>query len=465
MTVAGVLWSALVALAAWTGLREAGAPAPARVLAVIAVLAIPAGVIARHGPLNDLPALAWLSTTAALCVAAVKRPALLAPALVAAGLAGGTKTTALPLAVVALLWAARPVGVPRLRSLVRPLLAALALALACGGVWYLRNLVLKGSPVWPFSRGPFGDPLPRFIVDQGHSLLERPRATLRGYERAYLYLLGGGLVLFVGAAVAAVATRRRAVVALTGLSAASGLLWVAAPFTGVANDPALRDAVLSTLRYLLPALAAAASALAICAATPGWPRRLAYALLVGAIAGDVAGLIKLDVNYPLKLLLGGAAAGGVLAAMARRPVAAVAGNPVAPVAAVCLVLLALGARADGITKRHVLAYESDRELVSWFSAQPAFRDGQQRIWGAPTVPGSLVGDRLRHAVTLIPPDASCARIQGWARDGWIVVTGAADRRLQRQAIHVVRCMPGRPLRFHSATTVVYGPPTGARAST
>jgi hypothetical protein len=39
----------------------------------------------------------------------------------------------------------------------------------------------------------------------------------------------------------------------------------------------------------------------------------------------------------------------------------------------------------------------------------------------PTAIGVLAGDRLRHRVELIPPDATCADLRRRAREGWVVV--------------------------------------------
>jgi hypothetical protein len=423
-------------------------------------------MVARWGPLNDLPALAWLCTTVALCVAARRRPALLGPALVSAGLAVGTKTTTLPLALAALGIAAYAIGPGRLRPLRKPLGLAFGLALACGGIWYLRNLAAHGSPVWPFSKGPLGDDQPRFIVDQGHSFLERPRATLRGgYDRAYLYFIAGGYVLGPGAVVAAALARRRWVTLTAALGIASVLLWTAAPFTGVADDPALRDAVLSTTRYLLPALAALAAAIALLTVEPGWHRRLGVTLLSGALVADIAGLHRLDVPFPAGRVLVAGAVLALVAVAARRPVAALVANPLAPAVVALAVAAALGLRAGGITERHADAYESDRGLVTWFTGQPAFRDGSQAIWGSPTAPGSLVGDHLRHRVTLIPTGARCAEVRGIARTGWIVVSVSSDPRLARQVWRVVRCLRGVPLLYRDSTAAVFGSPKGVRAST
>ena len=52
----------------------------------------------QNGANTDIPAFAWLVSAAFLSLASARRPALIAPALLAAALAVGTKTTTLPLA-------------------------------------------------------------------------------------------------------------------------------------------------------------------------------------------------------------------------------------------------------------------------------------------------------------------------------------------------------------------------------
>src|SRR5204863_431687 len=75
---------------------------------------------------------------------------------------------------------------------------AVGLALAAGGVWYLRNLIAHGSPGWPFVSTWWGDPVPPLFDRVNFSLLDRPGATLEGQWATYRVALSGGIVLVAG---------------------------------------------------------------------------------------------------------------------------------------------------------------------------------------------------------------------------------------------------------------------------
>src|SRR5207302_1136590 len=97
--------------AGWVGLRALRVPPLVAGLALGALCTNP-WLLAwqSNGGMTDPPALAWLVACAALCALARERPVLLAPAIVAAGLSVGSKTTTLPLAALVLtlgLWGVR----------------------------------------------------------------------------------------------------------------------------------------------------------------------------------------------------------------------------------------------------------------------------------------------------------------------------------------------------------------------
>src|SRR4051794_36806478 len=168
----------LTATAAWAGLRALEVPRVAAGLAAAALCTNPWLLgWQSNGSITDPPALAWLVVCAALVAMSRRNRALLVPAVVAAGLALGGKTTVLPNLVLVLaigLWAGW-----RARELpVRPLLIAALVATGVGGVWYLRNLFEHGSPFWPLVAAPWGDPLPQSVQLVKTSFLDAPRATI-----------------------------------------------------------------------------------------------------------------------------------------------------------------------------------------------------------------------------------------------------------------------------------------------
>src|SRR3954451_237783 len=169
-----ILWAwgtlPLMATAAWGGLRALEVPRLAAVLAAGALCTNPwlLGWQSK-GRVTDPPALAWLVVCAGLVAMSGRNRALLVPAVVAAGLAMGGKTTVLPNLVLVLaigLWAGWRARGTRNEGPVRPLLIAALVATGVGAFWYLRNLVEHGSPFWPLIATPWGDPRPPAVEIQ-----------------------------------------------------------------------------------------------------------------------------------------------------------------------------------------------------------------------------------------------------------------------------------------------------------
>jgi len=157
-----LLFGPLVA-AGWLGLRSLRVPPLPSALAIASLCAAPmATSFQLNGPNTDFPALVWLVVAAGLSAACVsgKRDALFLPALLAAALAIGTKTTTAPQVGILVALVAFHLRA-RLRALGLRLVLATAVALVVGGTWYLRNLVEHGSPLWPFFATPWGIRSPR----------------------------------------------------------------------------------------------------------------------------------------------------------------------------------------------------------------------------------------------------------------------------------------------------------------
>jgi hypothetical protein len=482
------LWTpcmlALAGVATWRGLRNLDVPLAPTVLAVAALLTLPLAVRQLNEPSTDVPALAWLACTGALCSAAPRRPALLAPAIVAAGLALGSKTTTLvPLAacLALTLWVLRG----RLRELVAPLGAAAAAAVAVGWLWFVRDIVLYGSPFWPHLAVPWGASKPRFFSLVGERFIDRPQATIHGHLDIYLGRTAGGLLLVAAAPLLALAatrlaggrvtrTQRRALVGAAAVVALAVLAWAAAPVTGLPRATGLaRPGYLadSGLRYLLPALLAAIAAVALAARVGGRVATAATVALAAAVAWNVVELAQLGPPYtPSLLVLAAGAAFGLAvlgaavavgraadgAALQRGMSGAVAG---ALIAAVAGGLLAIG--ASGYVERFSRLQQSTalgREVVSWFVTRPGFETGHRPIAFASRAPiAALAGDRFNHVLSVVPPTESCARVRARARRGWVVVTnpGYGYGFLSVDPYVTDRCFRRRAPKYDDGTFRVY----------
>jgi hypothetical protein len=419
-SVVNVGLAVLAAAGAALGLRAAGASRLAAGLGAGALVALPLLTFQLGGPDTDLATLAWVVVAAGLAAAAARdgNPGLLAVALVAGGLAVGAKTTAaLPTAaaLLAAAWALRD----RLRPALGALAAGAVAAVLVGGLWPLRNLVLHGSPLWPFARGPFGDPLPAALTAVHGSFLSRPGALLDGRVDDYVKTLSGGLLLLAGGLVAPLLRRSRLAVGAGAVTALAVLAWMAAPFTGIDAD----KFAVGALRYLLPALAAATAAL--CLAGIGARRGLQRAVvgvLIAALAWSA--LRTLDLGFPFVPSLGVVvafvvlgAAGGALAGRLRlgRPAAWLA----PALAVVAGGVLAVG--ADGYVVRHAEGARLDGGVLLALSAQPGYADGDAPVAIGPAVVPLVAGDGLRHRVVRLGTDAPCATVSRQARLGWVAL--------------------------------------------
>jgi hypothetical protein len=421
------LWSPLLALllglSAWAGLSALQVPRRVAGLAVAALLTLPLVVSQLGGPLTDLAALAWLVTAAALCAESLRdggRPLLLVPALLAAGLAFGTKTTPallLALALGAAAWRHRRA----LGGLAAPLAMAGVATLGAGGVWAIRNLIEHGSPLWPFVATSFGDPVPPRLNEVSASFLDHPGTMLDGRLDDYGLLLAGALVLFAAAALLPLLRRSRASLAAAGAAFVALLAWMAAPYTGISEST---DLAIGATRYLLPAIAAATLAVALSARGAGRAlRALAAAAL--ATAAVLSALRVLSLGFPLRpgtgtivgLLVLGAGAGWGLARARIRPAIPAWAAPALAVAGGALAAVA----APGYVERHADVGLVDAALVLALDRQPGFQDGSADVAMGPGTIALAGGDRLRHRVPLATADGGCAALRGRLQQGWLVL--------------------------------------------
>jgi hypothetical protein len=426
----------LIGLAAWLGLRTIGVDRLVSALAVAALVSAPAVIASQSGGASlDPAALAWLVSCAALCACAVRggEPRLLAPAVVAAALAVGTKTTTGPLALGVLLIAVLLLRGPRLRSLARPLAAAAVLGVLVGGFWYLRNTWQHGWPLWPFSSGPWGDARPALIANADIKFIDRPGETIDRLGDYYLHHIGGLLVLFCGAVGAALLARSRLVAWSCLVTLLSILIWMNAPFTGVfgssrAFDIGTGDAT----RYLLPGAAVAALTIALASRRGGWLRVVCAVVLAAAAA---IGLKQtFDLGYPNVPSAVTPIAGALLGALAlwllsrlRRPAFGRAWLAGAGAAAVVVAGVAGAVAADGYVQRHAETGTRESHLAGWFASQPEWRDGSAPVVSTWSLVGTLAGDRLQHPLALVGALEACERARS---AGWLVVD-RKEARLRR----------------------------------
>ena len=436
-----MLWPALtlalLATAGWVGLRSLRIPRVAAGLAVTTLCLTPALTHwQKNGAHTDLPALAWLVCAGALCAASVGRPALFSAVVLACGLAVGTKTTTLPLAALVLgLGVAvhrRDLGAHR-----RVLALATVAAVGVGGVWYLRNLVLHGSPFWPFVASPWGDPVPEVIAPSGEVVeqvytrfLDTPVQTLDFILGNWARPFAGGLALIAAALLTPLVVRSRAVIGATVVTALSLVLWMNAPFTGISESDAGSGA-LTTMRYLLPTFTAAALTLCLAARDRGYARAYAIAALVLALGLTAWQLF--DLGYPsaprpAAVLLGAALAAAIAGLAQLLPAQGVDWSRVvrlAPVPAVVLVGLALSVAASGFVERYNAAnlsesrkfFSASPAMFDWFLKRPEYLNGDRPIAFTVVMNAALAGDRLQHRIDLVSALEGCAKVQDRLRSG------------------------------------------------
>lgn len=429
ITIWPTLMVGLLALAGWLGLRALRISPRITAVAVASLCAAPMLTSFQgNGANSDLPAVVWMVVAASLCVAATlpSRAGLLAPAILAGALAIGTKTTVAPLTVVAI-----GLAVYRLRGSLRPMRGALLLcgcgALAVGGIWYLRDLIQHGSPLWPYYRAPWGDPLPH-LQQPDITFFQRPLASLRrlgepGYATATFL---GGLLVLAGALTAALLARTRAVVAGALATAVTVFLWIFAPDTGAPypSFPAT-DAFHGSLRFLIPSVAVATLTVALAARDGG--RRRAR-MLTGVLAvALVANLVQLfGLGFPkaptvVTPLLGGLAGGAVLVLAGQLPwrriprvaILAVTGSAIAA-------SLVLG--AQGFVDRAARVGGGYVDLVRWFATAG---NNRRTVYTAPVQLVLLAQDDLGRDVVALARNEPCRQIASQARDGWVVVVKLA----------------------------------------
>jgi hypothetical protein len=268
-------WLAAALLAAWCVGARRGL-GPATMLGAAIVLATPMTRSSQPGTAdNDVVATFFVLAAAALLPEDLEPGWQLALAAVAAGLAVGTKLTAVP-AVIALTLGVIVAAGPEAGDRRRRTLSWLVPLIVAGGYWYVRNWIAIGTP-FPWVRIP-GLPLPALplqansdlsvahYLGNSHFLTSKvPQALRTGFGTAWPALL---IVLVAGPLAGLVLRGRKAngmpalwagdrrlrTLAFTALAAAAAYLVTPESAPGPPGHPI---GFAYNLRYVTPALALA----------------------------------------------------------------------------------------------------------------------------------------------------------------------------------------------------------------
>jgi hypothetical protein len=295
------------------------------------------------------------------------------------------------------------------------------------------------------------------------SFISRPRATVSATPSLYLKWVAGGIALMVGALGAgalAALVRSRAALLAAAVAIVAMLAWAVAPFTGVASKPLLAPLALTTVRYLLPALAACIVAVALASRHGrGAGGRLAFLVLaLAAVGSTVADLVLGYPNLPRwPYLLIGALLGAALATIPWRVVARP--SPLALGAAGALAAAAaLAVIAPGWLHREAKYRRgAGTAVLSFMLGRPGFASGHEPVAFAPVMVATLAGPRLSHPLSLIPAHEACARLRERLRAGWVVVQPRLFVPGVSASFDAPRCLARVSASYDDGVTLVYAP--------
>jgi len=315
--VAPVLFGVLCALAGAQLCVELDGRGRAGALAALAVLAAPLVFVTQVDSLMvDLAAAGGLAAALVFTLHARRRPAEVRWPLLAglaAGFVAGSKYTVLlpALGLIAAIPLLLPAG--RRRSAVLAFVAGLLPLLIA---WPLRNLIATGNPLYPLGLSIGGHtvlsggdgPVYAGSISLGGHLLRGNLAPLHTWGSLAMQLVGAPLALVaagLGAGVAAVLRRDRALAVAVGFALLCLAVYVVTPMTG--GGPTGLPAVIgSNLRYAVPALLIAGVVGVSRLGTAG------TALAGAALLVDAVRIVQMRGDRP-ELALGPAAALGAVA--------------------------------------------------------------------------------------------------------------------------------------------------------
>ena len=345
------------------------------------------------------------------------------------------------------------------------LLASLLGTVLVGGIWSLRDLIVHGSPFWPLEAAPWGTPVPASLLPLRASFLSQPGSLIANHGGDYASTLAGGIVLLAGGLGAAAVRRSRAALAAAGLAGIAAVIWAASPYTGIEAGAYAAGAT----RYLLPAIAAATAALALCARGAGPRLRGTVDCLLGAaIADSLLETAKLGSQFvpgPSTLAPGivlGAAVGLLGARAAAGRLATAAGSPSQPalrglarlaLAALAAAALTIGlaAASDGYVARHARTPELDSQVLQ--AGLPGLAAGSRPIAAGPATVVMLRGDHFDHPLTLLGDNETCASLRGRLARAIVILQGEPVTPLYTR---LSACLRAVPREFSSQYVDVYG---------
>lgn len=288
-----IVFAALAALAILSTVREMGGSRPAGLGAALAFLLIPEVWQQIPTAMVDLALAAGLLACLPFLVRLARAPArsdILALAL-AWGFFAGTKFVAVAFSLPLVAWAAAALvrhrgAIPPASRTAALTVAALAIFVAAGGFWYLRNLALAGNPIFPVTLRVGGIEVFDGLYDTATMRAWDYHVPIADFGALASMLRDAGLGLVAAGLVALAVLRRTAlpVVAIALLT----IFWAVVPY--------------QHSRFLFPLLGVAAVAIGVAASR--LPPRAGAALIAVATLGSV-------MEFPTAERLGVLAAAGV----------------------------------------------------------------------------------------------------------------------------------------------------------
>lgn len=402
VSLGSVYWLLLLVVAATTLARQIGARGWLQAVPALGLLLSSQVMlqVARFTPTGLAEAGAVAAALALIVPALQRKPSDGLGAIICAGLAAGlaigTRSSALPLvALLVIVVLIRLVRECRPRAGLQVAVSLLIAIVITGGYWYARNLALTGNPLYPAAVASFDGPFDaqaRAETTLLHRLREAdPGATgvaftlwrLLDWPRSLglFALLGYGIGL-AAALRGSVDARQRTVIAVLGVGIAAAALCPLMPFSGTINIPG--DAIRPGLRYWM--LPFSLGLVLTGAARQEWARWLAPVsgtMLALTIYADLTGHAPADFRTFMFAALALGAVGALWWQVVRRRIWIPATRARTIIALAVALLISLGAWAP--TKQRL----TDAELFSREGVGEGWRavndlpDGSRIAWFGP----------------------------------------------------------------------------------